>query len=79
MFRIVLALASAGIATFVPGFLRLKIKNWLSAGGALAVFAIVYFFSPATLVVNANDVAGSDKTHGQIEQHAPAYTDKPHE
>lgn len=39
VFRIVLALAAAGIAAFVPGFLKLQISNWLSAGGALAVFA----------------------------------------
>jgi hypothetical protein len=52
VFRIVLALAAAGIAAFIPGFLKLKLKNWLSASGALAVFAIVYFFSPAALVTN---------------------------
>jgi hypothetical protein len=51
VFRIVLALAAAGIAAFIPGFLDVKISTFLKAGGALAVFAVVYFFSPAKLVV----------------------------
>ena len=51
VFRIVLALAAAGIAAFIPGFLDVKLSTFLRAGGAFAVFAIVYFFSPAKLVV----------------------------
>ena len=50
VFRIVLALAASGIGALVPGFLTIRYKNFLRAGGALAVFAIVYFFNPATLV-----------------------------
>ena len=52
VFRVVLALAASGIGALVPGFLTIRYKNFLRAGGALAVFAIVYFFSPATLVVS---------------------------
>ncbi|MBK1877987.1 DUF4019 domain-containing protein [Pelagicoccus mobilis] len=51
-FRIVLALSVAGIAAFVPGFLHLKIGNIIKAGGALSVFCVVYFFSPAGLVAS---------------------------
>ena len=50
VFRIVLALAAAGVAAFIPGFLHLQVNNWLRAGGAMAVFAIVFFFSPAQLM-----------------------------
>lgn len=50
VFRIVLALAAAGVAAFVPGFLHVDINRWLRAGGAMAVFVIVYFYSPAQLV-----------------------------
>lgn len=50
VFRIVLALAAAGVAAFIPGFIHVEVQSWLRAGGALAVFAIVYFFSPANLV-----------------------------
>ena len=49
VFRIVLALAAAGVAAMFSGFLNLQISNWLKAGGALAVFAIVYFYAPAAL------------------------------
>ena len=49
-FRIVLALAAAGIAAFIPGFLEVELNSWLRAGGAIAVFVIVYFFSPASLI-----------------------------
>ncbi len=50
VFRIVLALAAAGVAAFIPGFIDVEISYWLRAGGAIAVFVIVYFFSPAKLV-----------------------------
>jgi hypothetical protein len=49
IFRIVLALAAAGVAGMFSGFLNIQISNWLKAGGALAVFAIVYFYAPAAL------------------------------
>jgi peptidoglycan/LPS O-acetylase OafA/YrhL len=49
--RIVLALAGGGIGAVVPGFLDLRLKTGaalaLRAGGALAVFIVVYFWSPA--------------------------------
>jgi hypothetical protein len=49
VFRIVLALAAGGVAGMIPGFLTVEISKWLRAGGALAVFVIVYFYSPAGL------------------------------
>jgi hypothetical protein len=49
--RVILALAAGGVAAMIPGFLNLKLglgtNLALRAGGALAVFAIVYFYSPA--------------------------------
>jgi hypothetical protein len=47
VFRIIIALAAAGIGAILPGFLVVKFKNWLRASGALALFIIVYFFAPA--------------------------------
>jgi hypothetical protein len=52
VFRIVLALAAAGVAAMIPGFLQLTVANWIRAGGALAIFVIVFFYSPAALVAN---------------------------
>lgn len=52
-FRIVMALAAAGAAAMIPGFLKLEFDATanvlIRAGGALAVFVIVYFFNPAKL------------------------------
>jgi hypothetical protein len=49
--RIVLALAGGGIGAVIPGFLDLHLKSGrklaLRAGGALAVFVVLYFWSPA--------------------------------
>jgi len=52
VFKTVLALAAAGVAAMIPGFLELVISTWLRAGGALAVFIIVYFYNPARLILH---------------------------
>ena len=49
VFRIVLALAAAGFVSMTPGFIEAKVGNVIRAGGALAVFVIVYFYAPAAL------------------------------
>ena len=49
--RIVLALAAAGVATLLTGFINLEIPKFIKTGGAFAVFVIVYFYSPAELVI----------------------------
>ena len=58
VFRIVLALAAAGVAAFIPGFINVSVKGVVRAGGAMAVFVIVFFFSPASLITNP-DGSGS--------------------
>jgi hypothetical protein len=50
VFRIVLALAGAGVAALIPGFIEVAYKKVIRAGGALGVFVVLYFFSPASLV-----------------------------
>jgi hypothetical protein len=49
--RIVLALAGGGVGAMMPGFLNVNINlsamNAMRAGGALAVFVVLYFWSPA--------------------------------
>jgi hypothetical protein len=49
--RIVLALAGGGVGAVIPGFLDVNMKAGtklaLRAGGALAVFVVLYFWSPA--------------------------------
>ncbi|MFZ6777228.1 hypothetical protein ACO0LD_10430 [Undibacterium sp. Ji83W] len=52
-FKIVLALAAAGVAGIFAGFLHVQSK-WkkfsIRAGGALAVFVVVFMINPATLL-----------------------------
>ncbi len=55
VFRIVLAIAVAGVAAVIPGFLEVSVSTAVKAGGALGVFIVVYFFSPASLVTNKVD------------------------
>jgi hypothetical protein len=54
VFRVTLSLAAGGVAAMIPGFINLSINPSaalaIRAGGALAVFLIVYFRSPAALV-----------------------------
>lgn len=49
IYRIVIALAAAGVGAIIPGFLNIRFKSWLRAGGAVALFIVVYFFAPATM------------------------------
>jgi hypothetical protein len=51
VFQTVLALAGAGIGARLPGFIEVKFKSWLRAGGAVAIFVLVYFLNPAAMVV----------------------------
>jgi len=68
VFRIVLALATAGVAAMIPGFLQVNVSTFLRAGGALAVFVVVFFYNPATLVVN-------NSSDSRIEPLAPPIKD----
>ncbi len=49
IFRIVIALAAAGVGAVIPGFLTVSFRNTLRAGGAIALFVIVYFFAPVAI------------------------------
>lgn len=57
VFRLVLSLAAAGCASMIPGFIEVEISTIIRAGGALAVFVLVYFYNPASLIL--------DKTAGE--------------
>lgn len=50
VFRVVLALSAAGVASLLPGSLRVEIPVSVRAGGAVAVFVIVYFLNPVQLL-----------------------------
>ena len=60
IFRIILALAAGGVAAMIPGLIDLQLARGaavtVSASGALAVFAITYFFNPAKLAAHPVEV-----------------------
>jgi len=45
--KTLLALAAAGVAATLPGFLNFEVGNTVKAGGALAAFALVFLVNPA--------------------------------
>jgi hypothetical protein len=45
-FKVILALGSAGFAAMLPGQISAKLPKGVQATGALAVFAVVFFFLP---------------------------------
>jgi hypothetical protein len=53
VFRIIIALAAAGLASVIPGVLKLHVRSGITAGGALAVFVSIYFFDPASSIGEA--------------------------
>lgn len=56
VFKIVLALGSAGFAMALTGFISVNMelgkKVAINAGGSLAVFVVVFFWDPASKLVN---------------------------
>jgi hypothetical protein len=52
VFNVVLGLVAAAIGATLPGVLHLQFTPWLKAGGALAVFALVFLVKPAGLVAD---------------------------
>lgn len=57
--RVVLSLAGAGAAAVMPGLLRVDLPRSLRAGGALAVFIVIYFANPPTLPLLSENAASS--------------------
>lgn len=49
-FRTILSLMAAAFGAIIPGFIEVKFRSWLRAGGGMAVFVLVYFANPAGLV-----------------------------
>lgn len=71
IYRIVMSMGCAGFATALTGFIAIKMKFGagilLMAGGSLAVFVIVYFWDPASNIVQPPPQDGGEKT--RIDSH----------
>ena len=53
IFRVVLALAAGAFGALIPGFIEVSFRNWLRAGGAMALFVIVYMINPPALIAES--------------------------
>lgn len=66
VFRVLLALAAAGIGAIIPGLIVVKVSNIVRAIGAIALFVLVYWFNPPKLVVSDKpDISIHQTTGGQ--------------
>lgn len=77
VFRIILALAASGIASVIPGLLHVQVASWVKATGAIAVFVVVYFFSPAQLAVTSVPTPTPTPTPTPIPTSTPSPTPMP--
>ena len=54
IFRVILSLAASGIGAFIPGFIDIEMKKkdlfLLRAGGAIALFFIIYQINPPSIM-----------------------------
>ena len=57
IFRVVLALSASGIGAVIPGFINLEMTKeklmLVRAGGAIALFLLIYLINPPVLVVTS--------------------------
>lgn len=66
VFRVVLALAASGVGAIVPGLIEVSVSKYVRAGGALALFVLVYWFNPPGLIKNSTpEVTINQTTSGQ--------------
>lgn len=50
LLRVVAAVSAAACAAMIPGLIELRYRNALRAGGAVALFAIIWFTNPPAVV-----------------------------
>jgi hypothetical protein len=74
IFRTVMALAGAATAAVFPGFIEVKFGRWLRAGGALAVFVILYFYVPHLVDTPKPKCEGNYTTTGNNSPNQPCNT-----
>ena len=53
IYRVVLALVAAGIGAVIPGMIDVNVQPVIRAGGAIALFVIVFRFNPPNLVTGS--------------------------
>ncbi|TXH34188.1 MAG: DUF4019 domain-containing protein [Rhodospirillaceae bacterium] len=67
-FKLILSLAAGGVGAMLPGSIEAEVPHVVKAGGALALFVIVWFSSPAITKSIANLKTPSAPTKPVIEE-----------
>ncbi|MBK7407625.1 MAG: hypothetical protein IPJ40_05810 [Saprospirales bacterium] len=75
VFKILISLGAAGIAAVIPGFLEFKYRKEITAGGALAVFVLVYFFNPT--LIDPSSKCNNEPFEFTVSLRGPALPDYP--
>lgn len=68
VFRVVLALAAAGMGAVIPGLIHVQAGPFVRAGGAIALFVVVFWFNPPRLL------ASNDPLDESLTVHIPEQT-----
>ena len=76
VFKILISLGAAGIAAVIPGFLEFKHRKEITAGGALAVFVLVYFFNPT--LIDPSSKCNNEPFEFTVSLRGPALPEYPH-
>jgi len=62
VFRVVLALAAGGVGAVIPGLLVVHVSTVVRAGGALALFALIYCLNPPAMLTKPQEPAAIRQT-----------------
>jgi hypothetical protein len=65
--RVVAAVSAAACAAIIPGFIDVRFKGVVRAGGAIAVFVIIWFTNPPEMISRKHDPLGLVPKQGRFE------------
>ena len=69
IFRVTMSLAAGGVGAIVPGYTKLQFKNWLRAGGASALFVLVFLVNPPELITETPE--SSEPKQENVQDNSP--------
>ncbi len=76
-YRVILALAAGGVAAILPGFIDVKYKSFVQAGGAIGVFVLVLMAFPTPKPAPEKPVAAEKTADAQPSQETVWPTEDP--
>jgi len=71
-YRVILALAAGGVAAILPGFIDVKYKSFVQAGGAIGVFVLVLMAFPTPSAAPGKPAATEKAAEAPAQAASPA-------